>query len=138
VTLARTGVEYDYRSEVIDAPAPEIPPVRKAARPDRAGRRCDRHGAGRRPAVGNRVTEGYATKAGHTAAQDNIGRTTPAIWQYLTDTDTDTDDIGGGYAGRRGIKRTLGPAFVLGGLGSSAAASPRYLGNLRILPGAVR
>jgi hypothetical protein len=37
-----------------------------------------------------------------------------------------------------GIKRTLGPAFVLGGLGSSAAASPRYLGNLRTLPGAVR
>ena len=46
VTLARTGVEYDYRGDVIDAHAPEMPdPFRQATCPDRARRPIPRHDA---------------------------------------------------------------------------------------------
>ena len=56
VTRARTGVEYDYRGNVIDAHAPECQhPVRQAARPDRARGGRDRHGPQRRAAAGDPV-----------------------------------------------------------------------------------
>ena len=54
VTLARTGVEYDYRGDVIDAHAPEMPTrfAKQLTQIVRGGRR-DRHEPRRRAAAGD-------------------------------------------------------------------------------------
>jgi len=68
VTLTRTGVEYDYRGDVIDAHAPrDADPVRQATRPDRTRRCRYRDGSRRGAAAGYPLRPGFdaAATAGH-------------------------------------------------------------------------